>query len=827
MAWYQNYGAAKAIMKERGTRGTHHTHLDGLSSLSFSYSSRYSEYIDEAGAFHFHHRHFHGVVHEHHSHRHTPLYRKKEVLVLALTVFVLLVASALFASAENLTTIDSLYFTWSVLTTVGYGDIAPQTTEGRSILVFVGMLGLVILSLLIATIADASARRVSALVDRLVEAGTADPYVLLRNEPRACVRACPCAPGGTCCFPQLEWLLPCARPTFRTPVVRRSLNPLWNEIWIVDTDAVAPQSLPTAPDYDQHGLVLELEAYDYDALNTDDRIGVAFLPIDNASFLWQDLELPIRLDPGIEEAVLSDAPPVLHVSLRALPNSSLVEVVVIGAANLPVMDVFVGSKCVQKTVSTALEPAISAFLFILVIVIGAGIFSYIEDWRYFDGVYWAFMTVNSVGYGDFAPTQENSRLLFIPYSIVGLAVRGYAIGVLSNAFLAQTARAYLSVVSSAAASAAITRDDILAARKREHQAQSACAFCYRPTGILIRHLFYALAALAASVLVGSLIYLNEPGWSWGDGVYFCIVSLSQLGYGDFTPSNDGSKVFCIFYSVLGTLLVSVTIGIISKSKVDEAHYELKAKRESRIRELGRSLDWDDSEEEESEQQEEDEYTYEYQYDSAASPSPSPSPSSSVDEVELAALAKAARRREVLEQILRSIVLIVVFGLINLAGAYVFMELQDPAIQDSPEYGTAFYWSIVTLSTVGFGDIVPNTTESKVFLGFYIVIGLAYFAFLLGFLDKTTNQIFQFGAVDSYSSFTSASGEEAEFLVQIRQSRTKPVLPMWRGSRYGQRNDERIAAAASRTRFEFSDTLSADDDDEYTLVTATDGSSSSS
>ena len=42
-------------------------------------------------------------------------------------------------------------------------------------------------------------------------------------------------------------------------------------------------------------------------------------------------------------------------------------------------------------------------------------------------------------------------------------------------------------------------------------------------------------------------------------------------------------------------------------------------------------------------------------------------------------------------------------------------------------GDAFYWSVVTITTVGFGDIVPNSDGGKVFTMFYGLVGCAILA----------------------------------------------------------------------------------------------------
>jgi len=50
---------------------------------------------------------------------------------------------------------------------------------------------------------------------------------------------------------------------------------------------------------------------------------------------------------------------------------------------------------------------------------------------------------------------------------------------------------------------------------------------------------------------GSIVYHYLEGWSWIDSIYFSIITLTTIGYGDFSPQTDGGKLFTIFYIIIG------------------------------------------------------------------------------------------------------------------------------------------------------------------------------------------------------------------------------------------------------------------------------------
>lgn len=56
---------------------------------------------------------------------------------------------------------------------------------------------------------------------------------------------------------------------------------------------------------------------------------------------------------------------------------------------------------------------------------------------------------------------------------------------------------------------------------------------------------------------------------------------------------------------------------------------------------------------------------------------------------------------------------------------------------------AYFFSVITMSTVGYGDLVPHTTAGKLFTTFYIVAGIGVFSTFISFslrrrADKVKN-----------------------------------------------------------------------------------------
>jgi len=57
------------------------------------------------------------------------------------------------------------------------------------------------------------------------------------------------------------------------------------------------------------------------------------------------------------------------------------------------------------------------------------------------------------------------------------------------------------------------------------------------------------------LLMGMFTYHHLEGWSYVDALYFSIITLTTIGYGDFSPQTTEGKLFTIFYIILGVGMI--------------------------------------------------------------------------------------------------------------------------------------------------------------------------------------------------------------------------------------------------------------------------------
>ncbi|KAM0562914.1 hypothetical protein ACHAPJ_001754 [Fusarium lateritium] len=240
---------------------------------------------------------------------------------------------------------------------------------------------------------------------------------------------------------------------------------------------------------------------------------------------------------------------------------------------------------------------LQTIMFLMYLLLGALVFSNIEDWNYLDAVYWADVTLFTVGFGDFTASTTLGRALMMPYALVGVISLGLVIGSIRSLVLERGKRqvdARMEEKKRRRLVRSMTKkgdDDLLEPIREPHRQDSGLSQGSRRSNKQLpateferrkaefdlmrkiqdqtssRRRWVAMAISTSSWLIlwllGAYIFVkceeNYQGWKYFDGFYFCFVSLTTIGYGDKTPTSNAGKSFFVFWSLLALPTMTVLI----------------------------------------------------------------------------------------------------------------------------------------------------------------------------------------------------------------------------------------------------------------------------
>lgn len=66
------------------------------------------------------------------------------------------------------------------------------------------------------------------------------------------------------------------------------------------------------------------------------------------------------------------------------------------------------------------------------------------------------------------------------------------------------------------------------------------------------------------ILLGTVIYTVLEGWSPVDALYFSVVTLATVGFGDLHPTTEAAKLFTVAYILSGLGIIAAFLSELPK-----------------------------------------------------------------------------------------------------------------------------------------------------------------------------------------------------------------------------------------------------------------------
>ncbi len=90
-----------------------------------------------------------------------------------------------------------------------------------------------------------------------------------------------------------------------------------------------------------------------------------------------------------------------------------------------------------------------------------------------------------------------------------------------------------------------------------------------------RALLLAVGGLLGS---GTWVYHRFEGWSVLDSLYFSVITLTTVGYGDLSPTRPGTKIFTMVFIIVGIGILLAFINLVAKHALEAGSLRQRIQR---------------------------------------------------------------------------------------------------------------------------------------------------------------------------------------------------------------------------------------------------------
>ncbi|XP_047201879.1 potassium channel subfamily K member 17 [Girardinichthys multiradiatus] len=144
-------------------------------------------------------------------------------------------------------------------------------------------------------------------------------------------------------------------------------------------------------------------------------------------------------------------------------------------------------------------------------------------WKFTSSAVFAATVVTTIGYGNMSPTSTVGQIFCVFFALFGIP--------LNVVVLSRVGKYMLAVERNLS--------DFLEGKSRR---KGCTRFCV--------HMFCYICGALLFFIMPMLVFQQHEGWTYSEAIYYCFITLSTIGFGDFVADNNPDKDYPDWYSVL-------------------------------------------------------------------------------------------------------------------------------------------------------------------------------------------------------------------------------------------------------------------------------------
>ena len=157
------------------------------------------------------------------------------------------------------------------------------------------------------------------------------------------------------------------------------------------------------------------------------------------------------------------------------------------------------------------------------VAIGMIVWPILEGWDVVQALYFTFVCLTTVGYGDFSPATDEGKAVSCVFVFVGIGLIASALGIVAGWVMDKMEEA------------AEAEKAVAAKSPEEREAEDAAAAA---RGSWLSPIQWALVWILVCVAVGTGLYWQIGDYELGNALYMSCISVVTVGFGDMSPVDQ-------------------------------------------------------------------------------------------------------------------------------------------------------------------------------------------------------------------------------------------------------------------------------------------------